>query len=251
MNPRPHSFRLLIEYDGTHYAGWQRQINSPTVQEALETALETVLGHPVRCHGAGRTDTGVHAQGQVVRIDVASPRIGPESIRRGGNRHLPDDVRILDAVPCAPDFDPRRDARNRWYRYSIINRPSASALDGRHLWHVPQSLDWGAIGEALARLEGDHDFQAYRSIHCTSPRTQLHLVRTAHVDAHPIHHFDFECRSFLQNMIRIMVGLIVEIGQGKHAPEIVTRMFEEKKRTARFRVAPPHGLVLMRVDYPE
>ena len=242
-------FRLVVEYDGTAYAGWQRQANAPTVQQALEEALERVAGHPVRCPGAGRTDAGVHARGQVARVDVSAPRVDAEALRRGGNTYLPEDVRIVSAEPCDEAFDPRRDARSRWYRYSILARPSPPAIGRQGLLHVPQPMDWTAVESALERLGGEHDFSAFRSSACTATRTRLTVTRAQHVDDHPEHHLDFECRSFLHNMVRLMVGLLVEIGRGKHPPDAVTKMLESGDRTTRFRTAPPHGLTLMRVDY--
>lgn len=243
------AFRLTIEYDGTRYAGWQRQTNAPTVQQTIEETLEKIIRHPIRCDGSGRTDAGVHATGQVARILVDNPAIDSESIRRGGNTYLPDDIRILAAKLCPLEFDPRRDARLRHYRYSILTRPTASAL-GRHtLLHESRPIDWTAVEEGLDRLRGDHDFSAFRSAHCRATRTQLFLQTALHTDEHPIHHFDFECRSYLHNMIRLMSGILIEVGVGKHPPRIITEMLEKKERTISFRCAPPQGLILTRVDY--
>ena len=292
--PHARAFKLTLEYDGTAYAGWQRQPHAPTVQQVLEEALERVLRHAVRCSAAGRTDAGVHALGQVARVVTTLRTISPEGIRRGGNTHLPPDVRIVAVEPCDISFDPRRDARLRWYRYSILARPSAAALDRSKLWHVPQPLDWAAVEAGLALLRGRHDFRAFRSAACRASRTVLNLIKAEHVaptqerpapqgpepmapvrgqsvpgrsalaapardlppaGGLPVHHLDFECRSFLHNMVRMMVGLLVEIGLGKHSPKAIEQMLEAGARnrapSVQFRVAPPHGLALMRVDYAE
>jgi tRNA pseudouridine38-40 synthase len=247
----PRAFRLVLEYDGTNYAGWQRQAEALSVQQVLEEALERIVRHPVRCDAAGRTDAGVHALGQVVRILVHAHNVDAEALFRGTNTYLPTDVRIVSVEPCDAAFDPRRDARLRWYRYSLFVRSAAPALDRRRLHHLHADLDWRAVEKALEYFRGDHEFAAFRSSVCEAPRTRLTLVDATHVDERPVHHLDFRCRSFLHNMIRIMTGLLIEIGQGKHAPEVVREMLETGHRTASFRVAPPQGLVLMRVDYGE
>ena len=245
------TYRLLVEYDGTDYAGWQRQPNERTVQQTLEEALARIVRHAVRCDGAGRTDAGVHARGQVVRIRTSAPNVDAEALRRGGNVELPPDVRILAAEPCHPAFDPRRDARLRHYRYSILVRPSPPALDRHRLLHVSQPPDWPAIEWALALLEGKHDFRAFRSSACRAPRTELTLRVARHVDEHPRHHFDFLCRSFLHNMVRMMTGLVLEIGAGRYPPEAIEDLFNTGCRTAAFRTAPAHGLTLVEVRYED
>ncbi|NQU42358.1 tRNA pseudouridine(38-40) synthase TruA [bacterium] len=245
------AYRLLIEYDGTRYAGWQRQPHVATVQETIESTLERILRHPVRCLGAGRTDAGVHAVGQVGKIETTAFNITEDSIVRGGNTLLPEDIRITEARPCPLDFDPRRDARSRRYRYSLINQPTPSALDRHRLLHVRGEMDWAALEKGLEYLLGEHDFQAFRSSACRAVRTQLTLTRASHIDAHPVHHIEFECRSFLHNMVRIMTGLLIEIARGKHPPEVVREMLDSQKRTRAFRVVLPRGLVLMGVRYPD
>jgi len=245
------SYRLVVEYDGGAYAGWQRQANAPSVQQTIEEALARVVRRPVRCDGSGRTDAGVHALGQAARVRIAAPNVTAEDLRRGTNTYLPDDVRIVSAEPCDAAFDPRRDARTRWYRYTIAHQATAPALDRGRLLHVSHAMDWSAVEEALARFEGEHDFRAFRSSVCTATRTRLTLVAAQHVDERPRHHLDFRCRSFLHNMVRLMAGLVIEVGQGRHRPDIVSDMLDSGQRTARFRTAPPHGLVLMRVGYED
>ena len=251
----PRTFKLTIEYDGTAYFGWQRQDHPgrplPTVQGTLEEALACLVGHPVRCDGAGRTDTGVHALGQVARVVTTAPNITAQAFVRGGNTLLPGDIRIVAAEEAPASFDPRGDARLRAYRYSLVTQRVAPALDRHRLLHVPWPLDWPAAESALALLEGEHDFSAFRSSACTAKRTCLTLRRARHVAEHPIHHLEFECRSFLHHMVRFMAGVVLEVARGKCSPEVVTEMLESGRQVVHFRSLPPHGLVLMRVEYEE
>jgi tRNA pseudouridine38-40 synthase len=249
------TFKLTIEYDGTAYFGWQRQDHPggalPTVQGALEASLARLVGHAVRCDGAGRTDTGVHARGQVARLVTTAPHIAADGIVRGGNTLLPGDIRIVAAEEVAAAFDPRGDARLRAYRYSMVTQPVGPALGRHQLLHVRWPLDWAEAERTLALLEGEHDFSAFRSSHCTATRTRLTLRRARHVDEHPIHHLEFECRSFLHHMVRFMGGVVLEVARGKCPPETVTEMLETGRQTARFWSLPAHGLVLVRVEYGE
>ena len=251
MSPR--TFKLTIEYDGTAYFGWQRQEHPghvlPTVQGTLEEALARLVGHPVRCDGAGRTDTGVHALGQVARVVTTAPNISAQAFVRGGNTLLPGDIRIVAAEEAPASFDPRGDARLRAYRYSMATQHVAPALGRHQLLHVAWPLDWTAARRGLALLEGEHDFSAFRSSACTAKRTRLNLRRARHVDEHPIHHLEFECRSFLHHMVRFMAGVVLEVARGKCPPEAVTEMLETGRQVVHFRSLPPHGLVLMRVEY--
>ena len=244
------SFRLVVEYDGTDYAGWQVQREGvKTVQSTLEKSLQGVLQERVRCFGAGRTDVGVHALGQVVRFDTAKTRISPYEILRGANHYLPFDIRVVSVDVCPPDFDPRGNAILRWYRYSILNRQIAPALDRHRLYHIPRTVDWDLVQRALDKLKGHHDFSAFRSSHCTAKRTVLTLQTAQHIDQHPLHHIDLKCRSFLQRMVRIIVGIVLEIGMGKHEISVIDEMLATQKRSLCFRTAPAHGLTLMNVDY--
>ena len=251
QQPAPRSYRLVVQYDGTRYAGWQRQPGDLSVQQALEETLEGILCHPVRCHASGRTDAGVHALGQVVRIDTSAPNVSPYGLLRGANTYLPDDIRIASVEPCASEFNPRADARRRCYRYTICNAPVAPVLDRHRVLHVPQEIDWARVDEALARFEGEHDFVAFRSSLCEATRTRLTMRRARRTGESPILHIDYVCRSFLHNMVRLMTGLAIEVGRGRFEPDDVTRMLDTGERTGNWRNAPPHGLVLMEVGYEE
>ncbi len=245
------TFKLIVEYDGGRYHGWQRQKNAISVQQTLEEAMERLTRHPVRCDGAGRTDAGVNAAGQVVRFVTSMEKIDGMGVMRAANIFLPKDIRVVSAEECRADFDPRRDARMRAYRYSFLTRGAASALERNRLAHVPYDLDWEAVERTLALLEGEHDFSAFRSSQCRATRTRLDLRVARHVDEHPRHHFDFECRSFLHNMVRLMSGLALDVGIGRLAPEIVEEFFATGKRAAQFKCADPRGLVLTRVEYDD
>ncbi|MBN1867207.1 tRNA pseudouridine(38-40) synthase TruA [Candidatus Sumerlaeota bacterium] len=243
-------FQIEIEYDGVDYAGWQAQATGiRTVQTQVEKALGEILCDSIRCLAAGRTDTGVHAKGQVASFYTRNTSIEEKRLLVGVNRYLPPDIRVLSIRSCSRSFDPRGDARVRWYRYSILNRPVASALDRNRLYHVPRFLDWSRIETALSLLQGKHDFSAFRSSRCGATRTLLTMREASHTNEHPVHHIDFKCRSFLHHMIRILVGLLVEVGTGKQSPEIFREMLQTGKRTVHFRNAPPHGLTLMHVEY--
>ncbi len=246
------AFKMIVEYDGANFAGWQRQAEGiRTLQGTLEKALERIVLHPVRCDGAGRTDTGVHALGQVARIRTTAPHVTVDSLLRGGNTHLPEDLRIRSVEPCDPAFDPRRDARLRWYRYSIPHQPVAPALGRHRVHHVSYPLDWDLLEQGLERLRGEHDFNAFRAAACLANRTVLDLREARHIDEHPLHHLDFRCRSYLHNMIRLMTGLLIDIARGRLPVETIDEFFRERRRTKPFRNAPASGLVLMEVDYGE
>ncbi len=245
------AYRLMVEYDGTAYAGWQIQKKAPSVQAELEAALEALTAHPVRVAGSGRTDAGVHALGQVARFVTTAPRIGPDAIVRGGNTKLPADIRILQAERCDDDFDPRRDARLRWYRYSIVTRAVAPALDRHRLLHMPHAMDWDRVEAGLEIIRGEHDFSGFRSSRCSATRTVLTMEHAALMRDGERFHIDLKCRSFLHNMVRLLVGLLVEVGQGRHEVDVIRQCLDASKKVVRFRTAPPHGLVLMRVYYTE
>jgi len=250
-DPALRSYRLVVQYDGTRYAGWQRQEHAMSVQQALEETFERILGHPVRCDAAGRTDAGVHALGMVVRIETDAPNVAPDGLLRGANTYLPDDIKIASIEPCPRSFDPRGHARRRWYRYTVYNARVAPVLDRHRMLHVPYRIEWDRVEDAMRRFEGEHDFQAFRSSRCEAVRTLLTMQRAAHTDEHPVHHFDFVCRSFLHNMIRLMVGLAIEIGRGRHSPEAVSRMLDTGIRDVHWRKAAAHGLVLMQIEYED
>ena len=242
-------YKTTIEYDGTEFNGWQSQPNGRTVQDVVEQALGRLLQERARLHAAGRTDAGVHALGQVAHFDTSAERTHAE-ILRGTNTYLPPEVVLREVEQAAATFDARRDARLRKYRFQLLNSSVRPALERHRVVHISHPLNVELMRQACAHLVGRHDFSAFRSVDCAARRTQLTLERADVRREGELLVFDFGCRSFLMNMIRIMVGALVEIGRGKVAPEIVDEIFASGDRRLAGPTLPPHGLTLMAVHYP-
>jgi tRNA pseudouridine38-40 synthase len=241
-------YRLVIEYDGTPFVGWQRQETGRTVQQALEEAAERLCGEPTRIHGAGRTDTGVHATGQVAHVDFEK-EWPQDTVRDAINAHLrPEPVAVLSAIRVGEDFDARHSARARHYRYRIVNRRPPLALD-RLAWQVPARLDAAAMAEGAARLLGRHDFTTFRASQCQarSPVRTLDRLDVRRDGEQVL--VEASARSFLHNQVRSMVGTLVEVGLGRWTADDVSAALAARSRAACGPVAPAVGLVLTRVDY--
>ena len=244
-------YRLDIEYDGRFYAGWQRQADLPTVQEAIEKAVLAFTGETVTIRGAGRTDAGVHATGQVAHVDL-SREWQADKVQGALNAHLSlagEHVAVLAAARAAEGFDARFSARARHYLYVILNRRAPAALLRGNVWHVPKALDARAMHAAAQRLLGKHDFTTFRSVQCQSksPVKSLDLLDvTRDGDTIAIR---ASARSFLHNQVRSMVGTLERVGAGAWQPADVARALEARDRAACGPVAPPEGLYLMQVDY--
>jgi tRNA pseudouridine38-40 synthase len=242
-------YKLIIEYDGSPFCGWQYQDNAPSVQRAIMVAVEAFSGEKVMVQGAGRTDAGVHALGQVAHFDLASER-PPDTIRDALNAHLrPQPVAILSAEKVADNFDARRSAVRRHYLYRIANRRPDLALDRGRAWRVPRRLDDAAMHVAAQRLTGKHDFTTFRSTECqaNSPEKTLDRLDVSRVAGEI--HISATARSFLHNQVRSMVGSLVQVGDGKWSPDDLAAALEARDRAACGPVAPPEGLYLVRVDY--
>jgi pseudouridylate synthase I len=245
-------YRMTVEYDGTPYVGWQRQENGMSVQEALETAVLSLTGETVSIRGAGRTDSGVHALGQVVHVDLGRSWEGYK-LRNALNAHLAlagQAVAVLDAVRVDETFDARFSALRRHYLYRIISRPARLAIEANRAWWVPKPLDHERMHEAAQQLVGHHDFTTFRSAHCqaTSPmRTLDRLDVTRDGDVIEIR---ATAQSFLHNQIRSFAGTLKLAGEGKMTPADVRAALEARDRAACGPVAPPEGLYFLRVDYP-
>ncbi|MCA1405544.1 tRNA pseudouridine(38-40) synthase TruA [Ensifer sp. IC3342] len=244
-------YRLTVEYDGSDYVGWQRQENGPSVQGAIEKAILSLTGETVSVRGAGRTDSGVHAMGQVAHADLTR-EWKTHTLRNALNAHLTlagERVSILDAAEAPPDFDARFSAVRRHYLYRIISRRSPLALEARRAWWVPKTLDHEAMHVAAQRLVGYHDFTTFRSAHCqaTSPlRTLDRLDVTRSGDLIEIR---ATAQSFLHNQIRSFAGSLKLVGEGKWTADDLQAALEARDRKACGPVAPPEGLYFMQVDY--
>jgi tRNA pseudouridine38-40 synthase len=242
-------YKLTIEYDGAPFRGWQVQESDVTVQGVLEQAAKALSGEDVRVHGAGRTDAGVHAKGQVAHVDFARA-YRTDQVRDAMNAHLrPHQVCVLSAEVVADNFEARFSAIKRHYLYRIINRRADLALDLGHAWRVPRPLDDGKMHRAAQQLLGRHDFTTFRAAECQakSPEKtldQLDVVR----DGDNVNILT-SARSFLHNQVRSMVGSLMWVGDGRWSEQDLKRALDAKDRTACGPVAPPDGLYLIRVDY--
>lgn len=239
---------LLLEYDGAAFGGSQRQANAPSVQAALEEAIVRLTGHVTRTVFAGRTDSGVHACGQVAAFDTAVV-LPVERWRRGLNAHLPATVAVRAVAEVAPGFDPRRHARTRTYRYRIWNAPVRSPLWRERAWFVPAPLDVPAMAQAVAALEGEHDFAAFAASPGPGRSTVRRLLRAALCQRGPLLTVEMEGTAFLPHQVRRTVGALVEIGRGRLPPAIVEQWLRVPVTGVAGPAAPPHGLCLTRVTY--
>ena len=241
---------LGIEYDGTSYNGWQRQRTGLGVQQRLEEALSIVANEHVEVVCAGRTDTGVHASGQVVHFDTDSER-SERGWLLGANSNLPADVCVTWVKPVDEAFHARFSATSRSYRYRILNRLERSALHRHRAWWVYEPLDEKPMQAAAQRLLGQHDFSAFRAAACqanTSVREVTYIAVTRSGDWLTI---DVTANAFLMNMVRNIVGTLAAIGQDEEAVEWISDVLEGRDRKAGGITAPPHGLTLVGVGYPE
>jgi tRNA pseudouridine38-40 synthase len=242
-------YRLTLEYDGGEFVGWQRQDNGPSVQGALEDAIESLSAERVTVHGAGRTDAGVHALGQVAHFDLEK-EFATNRIRDALNHFLkPARVAVLEAALAAADFHARFSATKRHYRYRILVRRPAPVLERGHVWHVVHELDAEAMDEAAKALVGQHDFTTFRSSECQakSPLKTLDALDVRR-DRDEIH-VEASARSFLHNQVRSMVGSLKLVGEGKWRARDLADALAAKDRSRCGPVAPPDGLYLVKVDY--
>jgi tRNA pseudouridine38-40 synthase len=242
-------YKLTIEYDGAPFAGWQIQADQNTVQGVLMAAFAAFSGERVQLQGAGRTDAGVHARGQVAHVDLARDW-DVDTVRDALNAHLrPHPIAILSAEKVAADFNARTSAIRRHYLYRIVNRRADLTLDAGRAWRVPRPLDEEAMHAAAQRLVGKHDFTTFRSSECQAKSPVKTLDRLDVVRAGEEVNVAAAARSFLHNQVRSMVGSLVAVGEGKWTADDLSRALEARDRTACGPVAPPDGLYLMRVEY--
>ncbi|NWG52355.1 MAG: tRNA pseudouridine(38-40) synthase TruA [Hydrogenophilaceae bacterium] len=242
-------WKLTIEYDGGPFQGWQRLSEGPSVQGAIEDAVLALSGERVECVGAGRTDSGVHALGQVAHLDLAK-EMAPQRLADALNAHLrPAPIAVLSAEAAPADFHARFSAVKRVYLYRVINRRADLTLDRGRAWRAPQPLDADAMREAGARLLGEHDFTTFRDSQCQALSPVKTLDRCDVMRIRDEIQIWCEARSFLHRQVRSMVGSLVEVGLGKWTPDDLAAALAAKDRAACGPVAPADGLYLVRVGY--
>jgi tRNA pseudouridine38-40 synthase len=242
-------FKLTVEYDGAGFVGWQRQDNGPSVQQALEEAIQRFCGETVDCFAAGRTDAGVHALGQVVHFDLGR-EAAADTVRDALNFHLkPAAVSVRKAEVAAADFHARFSAKARLYLYRIVNRRAPLAIERGRAWLVWAPLDAGAMHAAAQLLVGHHDFSSFRASLCQadSPMKTLDVLDVTRVEAEV--RITARARSFLHHQVRNMVGTLKLVGEGKWAKDDVARALAARDRSAAGPTAPAEGLYLTEVWY--
>ncbi len=239
-----------IEYDGTAYSGWQRQRSGVGIQQRVEDAVAAVADEPVDVVCAGRTDAGVHASGQVAHFDTSAER-SERGWLLGVNSNLPDDINLTWVRPVADDFHARFSATARSYRYRILNRLVRSALERHRAWWVHQSLDADAMHEAAQALIGEHDFSAFRAAGCQASTARREVTAISVVRNGDWLTLDVTANAFLQHMVRNITGTLVRIGAGEEPVAWAGDVLAGRDRTRGGIAAPPHGLTLVRVTYPD
>ena len=242
------AIKLTIEYDGTQYAGWQIQPNGLAVQEVLEVALSGLLKEKVRLISSGRTDAGVHARGMVASFRTERT-IPVKAFCEGLNSLLPPDIAIREAVEASPDFNPRRDAVAKHYRYTIYNSTRRSPLNRQFVWRIGAELDLGAMQRVAALFVGEKDFAAFRASNCSAKTTVRRLFSLDISRRDDMIVFDVHGSGFLKNMVRIIVGTLVEVGRGTMGADDIVSLFHEGNRRKAGITAPPQGLCLLEVFY--
>jgi len=239
---------LVVEYDGTSYAGWQWQKNGLTIQEAIETAIEQALGQRCRVTGAGRTDAGVHALGQYAQFDIQS-NIPPEKFSYVLNLVLPPDIRIRESRGVGEEFHVRKSAKMKHYRYKIYNAPHASALERFTTAHVRQTLDVNLMRVAAQYMVGTHDFAAFRAAGSDIVGTVRTIYSLEVTKIQELIYIDVKGNGFLYNMVRIIAGTLIDVGKGRIQPSAIPEILESQDRTRAGATAPAQGLTMMGVYY--
>ena len=251
------TLRLTLAYDGRPFVGWQRQAEGVSIQGLLEDVLARLEGAPVTVHGAGRTDAGVHALGQVASAQVTFTH-DPATIRRAMNVHLPAELRVLEVHDAPEDFHARFSARAKTYRYQIANTPVAHPLAAPFAWHLPERLDVDAMARAAALLTGEHDFAAFQSVGTPVASTVRTIeasmltreaVSLGGLPVQDLLVYQVRGTGFLRHMVRALAGTLVEVGRGHHPPEWIPGLLAGRDRHAAGPTAPPEGLFLVAVEY--
>lgn len=242
-------YRLTIEYDGEPFTGWQSQAGGTSIQDVLEKAVSIINGAPSMVYGAGRTDAGVHALGQVAHVDLVKSW-DPFKLRNALNGNLrPHPVSVLEAEEASDDFHARFSANRRFYLYRILNRRSPPALDRGKVWWLPVDLDADAMHEAAQHLVGKHDFTTFRAAQCQAASPVKTLDRLDVARYGELIEIRADARSFLHNQVRSMAGSLRLVGEGKWRAQDLKRALDSADRSACGPVAPPEGLYLLKVGY--
>ena len=247
------NYKLILQYEGTRYQGWQRQESTGnTIQGKLEALLTKMTGAPVEIQGSGRTDAGVHALGQVANFH-ADITMSPEEVRDYMNRYLPEDIAVIQAEEVPERFHSRLNARGKTYRYQIVNGKVPSVFDRRYSWYIEEPLDTEAMKRAAAYLTGTHDFQAFTSAKKGKKSTVRTIdsicITTERCAGNDKIILSFSGDGFLYHMVRILTGTLVEVGKGLRAPEDIPGLLEQKDRQQSGALAPAQGLTLVEVRY--
>ncbi len=243
-------YKLLLEYDGTNYHGWQLQPNRATVQGTLAAVLSQILNTPTRLRVAGRTDAGVHALGQVVSFHAAGS-LNLSRFQYSVNSLLPSDIVVREITEISEEFNPRYDASSRTYRYRVWNRLYPSALFARYSWHVASRLDQSAMNQAAAVLVGHHDFSSFQGADSVERTPWRTVIRSTVRHEHGFLVYDVEARSFLRHMVRNILGTLVDVGRGTLSVDDIAVILAAQDRSQAGRTAPPQGLFLIEVKYGE
>ncbi len=243
------NIKLLIEYDGTNYLGWQVQAKGLTIQGMIEEKLKLLTGEGVRLIGSGRTDSGAHAFGQVAHFKVQN-RMDAGTIQKAINSLLPPDIVIKKVEEVEESFHARKSCISKVYEYRILNTPIRSVFHRGYAWHIPQKLDWEEVKKATQKLVGEHDFSSFRSTG-TPTKTAVRKVFRAEWKRGKdgLLRFEIEATGFLKQMVRAIVGTLVEVGKGKIDADAFRRILESKDRKEAGPTAPAHGLFLKEVKY--
>lgn len=241
-------YRMIIAYDGTHYSGWQIQPNAPSIQQTLERALSKIAGHPLRIHGSGRTDAGVHALGQCAHVDLKID-ISSEGLLRALNNHLPREIRIMEIQKVSQTFHAQYSAIGKIYHYHIWDQRYVSPFDRLYRQHIPYQLDRSLILEGCSYFIGTHDFKSFANIGSGVKSTIRTLSRLDLVPQEGGFRLEFEGNGFLYKMVRNIVGTLIEVGRKKILLSEIPLLFEAKDRRAAGPSIGPQGLFLVQVHY--
>ena len=241
--------KLTIQYDGSGFSGWQTQPGFKTIQQTLNEAVSTLVGRKVTVHGASRTDAGVSALGQAGLIELVNCPIPTENFPKAITDRLPPEIVVTEAVEVDKKFDPLGDVKSKLYRYTIFNGKHQPVLQINHCWHIPSKLNAQAMNSAANLLVGKKDFKSFASAKDNRESTVRTIFQSMVTRDNDWIYIDVEGDGFLYNMVRNIVGTLVDIGMGRWQPEEITGIVEARNRTAAGPIAPPQGLCLMWIKY--